>query len=129
MKDAFTINSAENYDVTEIGCDVSSYAAKLKGFLSHLLEVKEPREAARDTTLKKRPLFVFVSKKGYWAYRLIERSFYSDGVSPWEDALRGGRVEVKSDRYFTKMVSPEEQLQHLEHRRIYVATRIICLVH
>jgi hypothetical protein len=120
VKDTFTINSAENYDVTEISCDVSSYAAKLKGFLSHLLEVKEPTEAARDTTLNERPLFVFVSKKGYWAYRLIERSFYSDGVSPWEDALRGGRVEVKSDRYFTKMVSPEEQLQHLERRRIYV---------
>lgn len=91
-----------------IGYDVSSYAAKFKDFLSRLLEVKEPAEAECDHTLDAKPLFVFVSKKGYWAYRLTEQWFYSDSISPWEEALRGNRIEVKSDRYFTKMVSEKE---------------------
>lgn len=120
MVDTFSTDRPGNRNAQENSHDSSYYETKFKEFLHWLLEIKEPEDAQRNPDLSEVPLFVFVSKKGYWIYRLIEERLHNEGDLVWQNRLCAGSIEVKSDRYFTKMVTAEDSPQILSHRRIYV---------
>ena len=51
----------------------------------------------------KRPLFVFVTKKGYWLYRCVYQHLYLLPKESYPDCHDfWNTIQVKSDRYFTK---------------------------
>lgn len=120
MVDTFSTDRPENREAPGNSRDSNYYETEFKNFLCWLLEEREPADAERNPDLSKVPLFVFVSKKGYWIYRLIAERLRSEGRLIWQNKLCAGDIEVKSDRYFTKMVTEEEFPQILSHRRIYV---------
>lgn len=99
-------------------CFDKDYVKKFTKFLDQLLQSSIENNAQNEGVQNKTPLFVFVSKKGYWIYRLVERCL--NEKSAWAQALHTGSIEVKSDRYFTKMTSPQEMSLMLEDRWIYV---------
>lgn len=72
---------------------------------------------------KRPPLFIFVSKKGYWLYRLILlhiRKKPADRRSKCEKMWIAGKVEVRSDRYFTKCTSRDESIELLRERTVFI---------
>lgn len=100
-----------------------SYLSQFNAFLNWLLDISRSDYQEQEGYLFENPipLFVFVSKKGYWIYRLIEHFLCQNGTdSPWEQALKNKTIEVKSDRYFTKMISCNKKSQQLTNRQIYV---------
>lgn len=77
---------------------------------------KSPRQPGE------KPLFIFVTKKGYWLYRCIfqflflVKGAFSTDVFHWCEDFWRYEIEVKSDRFFTKLVDAEEY----KNRRIFV---------
>lgn len=120
MVDTFSTDRLENREAQEISHDSNYYEAEFKKFLCWLLKEREPADAECNPDLNKVPLFIFVSKKGYWIYRLMEDCLRNEGELIWQNRLCAENIVVKSDRYFTKMVTKEEFPQILSHRRIYV---------
>jgi len=100
----------------------SAYWAEFENFLNWLPQLpKSDVQHGAKVFPNSKPLFVFVSKKGYWIYRLVESRLRATGKpSPWIDAQEHGEIEVKSDRYFTKMISFHDTARHLQNRLIYV---------
>lgn len=98
------------------------YLFEFEEFLNWLPQLpKLDTEICEKTPPPSKPLFVFVSKKGYWIYRLAELQLRKSGrPSLWKDALDSGEIEVKSDRYFTKIVSYQDAIKQLQGRFIYV---------
>ncbi len=116
------VYSTSKLDTSESAGDSTAdcHGEPFKKFLCWLLEEKEPEDMKAYPNLNTVPLFVFVSKKGYWIYRLMTECLYRESLLPWRERLQARSIEVKSDRYFTKMVELDEFPPILCHRRIYV---------
>lgn len=97
------------------------YLDGFSAFLDWLLELSRQDTRGNYDSSNSGPLFVFVSKKGYWLYRMVIQYLREESnPSSWIQAINNNSIEVKSDRYFTKIISLDEIRESLTDRRIYV---------